>query len=158
MYSKVAVLIEESFQLESFQSKIEFGEFIAIHVRRGDYKDLQMTHGIVGSSYYTKALEEMFRIHQKKLPYVVFSDEPNEARSVVPGAQAYIGQDELRSPAENMVLMSRCKALIGANSTFSLWSGLIMHQKKKMCIYPKTWFTDKMIDDKDLLPDYFIRI
>lgn len=158
LYSKVANLIEESVQLKSLQNQIEFSECIAIHVRRGDYKDLQMVHGIIESSYYRRALEEMFAIHQKKLPYVVFSDEPDEAQLVIPGALAYIGPDDIHSPAENMVLMSKCKALIGANSTFSLWAGLIMNPKIKTRIFPKSWFTDKMISDKDIVPNLFIRI
>jgi len=158
LYSKVANLIEESVQLKSLQNQIEFSECIAIHVRRGDYKDLQMVHGIVESNYYQRALAEMFRIYQRKLPYVVFSDEPYEAQSVIPGALAYIGPDDIHSPAENMILMSKCKALIGANSTFSLWAGLVMSPKIKTRIFPKSWFTDKMISDKDIVPNYFIRI
>jgi hypothetical protein len=54
--------------------------------------------------------------------------------------------------------MSKCKALIGANSTFSLWAGLIMNPKMKTRIFPKSWFTDKMISDKDIVPNLFIRI
>jgi hypothetical protein len=158
LYSKVAQLIEESIQLKSLQNQIEFSECIAIHVRRGDYKDLQMVHGIVGPIYYQRALEEMFRIYQGRLPYVVFSDEPYEAQSVIPGALAYIGPDDIPSPAENMVLMSKCKALIGANSTFSLWAGLVMSPKIKTRIFPKSWFTDKMISETDFVPNHFIRI
>ena len=158
LYSKVTNLIEESVQLKSLQNQIEFSECVAIHVRRGDYKDLQMVHGIVESNYYQRALEEMFRIYRGKLPYVVFSDEPSEAQSVIPGALAYIGPDDMQSPAENMVLMSKCKALIGANSTFSLWAGLVMSPKIKTRIFPKSWFTDKMISETDLVPNHFIRI
>ena len=158
LYSKVTNLIEESVQLKSLQNQIEFSECVAIHVRRGDYKDLQMVHGIVESNYYQRALEEMSRIYHGKLPYVVFSDEPSEAQSVIPGALAYIGPDDMQSPAENMVLMSKCKALIGANSTFSLWAGLVMSPKIKTRIFPKSWFTDKMISETDLVPNHFIRI
>ena len=158
LYSKVATLVEESVQLKSLQNQFEFSECIAIHVRRGDYKDLQMVHGIIESSYYRRALEEMFGIFQERLPYVVFSDEPYEAQSVIPGALAYIGPDDIHSPAENMVLMSKCKGLIGANSSFSLWAGLIMNSKIKTRIFPKSWFTDKMISDKDIVPNHFIRI
>ena len=158
LYSKVSRLREESSQLKSLKNKFDFSEVIAIHVRRGDYKGLSHIHGIVGPEYYNRALRENFIIHQRRFPYIVFSDEPHEAKPVIPGAIAYIGPHDLESPAENLVLMSSCRALIGANSTFSLWAGLIMTSNSKTCIFPQPWFADESLDDSDLLPVEFIRL
>jgi hypothetical protein len=62
------------------------------------------------------------------------------------------------SPAENLVLMSICKGLIGANSSLSLWAGLAMDDVDAVRIFPRPWFTTKDLDTRDLLPPSFITL
>jgi hypothetical protein len=158
IYQEVRKLAGTSTEFGELQQKFDFPNLTAIHVRRGDYKDLEAYHGTMRSSYYREALESLSPALFPGEDIVVFSDEPNEAREIMPNAKAYIGPKDLISPAENLVLMSTCKNIVGANSTFSLWAGMIMKSNTSQRVFPKPWFTSTKIDDSDLLPPEFIRI
>ena len=158
IYSLAQNLVHESDQLKHLQSNYDFKELIAVHVRRGDYTKLEDYHGLLNSEYYRNALAKLKILDQAPQKIVVFSDDTEEARKVVPGAVLYVGSKELSSPAENLVLMSRCKALVGANSSFSLWAGMIMGSKNGIQLFPEPWFTKSGLSDRDLLPQEFIRI
>lgn len=158
IYGKVSTLATESVELKKLREKINFGEVVAIHVRRGDYKALEEYHGTIKNLYYKNALDELKNTVGTPLDFIVFSDEPELARSVVPGAVAYLGPADLTSPAETMVLMSSCRALIGANSSFSLWAALLMTPESKFRIFPNPWFAKEGISDKDLVPENFIKL
>lgn len=158
IYEQVRQLIFNSPQLQAIKNKYPFQDLIGVHVRRGDYKALEQYHGTIKSDYYQTALATIESVEKTSNRFIVFSDEPEEAKTFLPGAVAYIGPSELPSPAENMVLMSSCRALIGANSSFSLWAGLIMEPDSKIRIFPNPWFAEKSISDKDLVPKHFIRL
>lgn len=158
IYAQIRGLILESPGLQAIQNKYPFENLIGVHVRRGDYKALEQYHGTIKSDYYKTAIETIESVEKTSSKFIVFSDEPEEAKTILHGAVAYIGPSELPSPAENMVLMSRCRALIGANSSFSLWAGLIMEPDSKIRIFPNPWFAEKSISDKDLVPKHFIRL
>lgn len=158
IYQEVRKLAGTSTEFGELQQKFDFPNLTAIHVRRGDYKDLEAYHGTMRSSYYREALGSLSPALFPGEDIVVFSDEPNEAREIMPNAKAYIGPKDLKSPAENLVLMSTCKNIVGANSTFSLWAGMIMKSNTSQRVFPKPWFTNTKIDDSDLLPPEFIRI
>ena len=158
IYTQVRELILESPQFQAIKNKYPFEVLTGVHIRRGDYKALEQYHGTIKSEYYKTAIETIESVEKTSSKFIVFSDEPEEAKTVLPGAVAYIGPSELPSPAENLILMSRCRALIGANSSFSLWAGLIMEPDSKVRIFPNPWFADKSISDKDLVPKHFIRL
>jgi hypothetical protein len=158
IYSLVRVLAEESPQLRNLRSTYEFDQLVAVHVRRGDYTQLEDYHGTLNAKYYLDALSHVEKSEQKVQKYVVFSDDPDEAKHIVPGAISYIGPNELSSPAENLVLMSQCKSLVGANSSFSLWAGMLMKSESQIRIFPTPWFTKSDIRDADLVPPNYIRI
>lgn len=158
IYDQVRNVLSESPQLRELRKKFAFENLIGIHVRRGDYKELEHYHGTIKEGYYKKAISKVRLADKTTSDYIVFSDEPNEARLIVPGAIAYIGPHELSRADENMILMSSCKSLIGANSSFSLWSGLLMEPESKVRIFPKRWFAEKSINDSDLVPENFIRL
>ena len=158
IYANVRALANVSDEFKDLNTRFNYGNLTAIHVRRGDYKTLEEYHGTVKVDYYEKALERVAQIEGLTTPFIVFSDEPEEARKVVPGALAYLGPETGLSPAETMILMSRCKTLIGANSSFSLWAGLLMMPQEKIRIFPNRWFARPGIDDSDLVPTNFIRM
>jgi hypothetical protein len=158
IYANVRALENISDEFKHLNARFDFGNLTAIHVRRGDYKLLEEYHGTVKVDYYQRALERVIQIEGHITPFVVFSDEPEEARKVVPGALAYLGPETLLTPAESMILMSRCKTLIGANSSFSLWAGLLMLPQESIRIFPNQWFARPGIDDSDLVPTNFIRM
>jgi hypothetical protein len=158
IYSLVRVLADESSQLRNLRSTYEFDKLVAVHVRRGDYTQLEDYHGTLNAKYYLDALSHIEKSEQKVQKYIVFSDDPDEAKNIVPGAISYIGPNELSSPAENLVLMSQCKSLVGANSSFSLWAGMLMKSESQIRIFPTPWFTKSDIRDADLVPPNYLRI
>ena len=59
---------------------------------------------------------------------------------------------------EELVLMSKCKHNIIANSSFSWWGAWLNTNQKKIVIAPKRWFNDVKLDTTDLIPENWIRI
>lgn len=158
IYSMARKLSVESCALTDLRNRLDLKNLIAVHVRRGDYKELEDFHGTIKSDYYFQALRRIKDLTRENRKYVVFSDEPIEAEKVVPDAVAYIGPDTLPSPAENMILMSEFQSLIGANSSFSLWAAMLMKSPDQIKIFPKPWFSHNSFDESDLMPSHFMRL
>lgn len=115
---------------------------LVIHIRRGDYKSLSNDFGLLSEEYYVSAVSKLQNeIGVKKC--WVFSDDVVEAREVMrflPRNQIeFIESPRESNPAEIMMLMSQGSALVTANSTFSLWAGLLMDDQCLVAT-PKDWF------------------
>lgn len=110
---------------------------VAIHLRRGDY----IAHGakLLGQDFYAKAIE----IIKEKVPnakFYVFSDDHNEARKIFDGLTEYqlIEHNNGADSYLDMMLMSRCRHNIIANSTFSFWGAYLNQNPDKIVIGPAT--------------------
>ena len=57
-----------------------------------------------------------------------------------------------------MFLMSLCKHNIIANSTYSWWGAWLNDNQEKMVIAPNKWFRSNDINDRDLIPESWVRI
>lgn len=119
----------------------------SIHVRRGDYLNVQDYHKIQDLEYYRQAIE---RIGTTK-HYVIFSDdiewcEQNfdflETKTFVKGNLDY----------QDLYLMSYCKDNIICSSSFSWWGAWLNENIEKTVIAPKTWFgvSNSHLDTSDL--------
>jgi hypothetical protein len=130
-------------------------KFVTVHVRRGDYVSLENYHGLVSEDYYMEALESLLS-RVGNIPICVFSDDIHAARKIIPKADFYVGTNQELSPLQNLLLMSGCSYLIGANSSYSWWAGYIAKQVNN-CepIFPKPWFVNSKVNTTDLLyPDW----
>ena len=154
---RILSLKRPSAEFKKYEKLISEGNYVAVHVRRGDYNQLLNYHGIIGEFYYKKA-RDLFLDLDTSIKFIVFSDEIETARKVVKNADLYLSSKEVVSPAENLVLMAICKGLIGANSSLSLWAGLAMDDVDAVRIFPRPWFTTKDLDTRDLLPPSFITL
>jgi hypothetical protein len=132
-----------------YLQSIDSANWVAIHVRRGDYLESWRNHGITTEKYYKKAINIIDSIHltDKK---IVFSDDVNLAKEVVPNANIYISPIDIPNPAVNMMLMSSASAFIGANSTYSWWSAFQLENEAPV-IFPRPWFDDRNVNTDDLL-------
>lgn len=147
--------INSSSEYQRFVSTIDFSNSIAIHLRRGDYLEKISFHGIADETYYRNAIGiTRSQLGEKK--FFVFTDDLIEARRFFPDAEQIITERELPRPMDNILLMSHFSAIIGANSSFSYWSGILSGSRLK--IFPRNWFANSNIDTRDLLPEDFIRI
>ncbi len=144
-----------SLNFEELSRDIDFKDSIAIHLRRGDYLSNLDFHGIIGEDYYRDALSyTRGRVGIKKI--YVFTDDKEEAMRMFPFAEQVISQNELSLPLENIILMSKFSVVIGANSSFSYWAGILNEGGIK--IFPKKWFAETSIDTHDLLPRNFVKL
>ena len=147
----------ESKQFLSLSISLSSSPWVAIHIRRQDYEDLQNTFGIVGVNYYKQAMDQI----ESLIPNVrkfVFSDDIDQAKLLFPDCDGYIGRSELESAAETLVLMSRANAIIGANSSFSWWAAFLMKSEDNLKYFPDPWFIDKKLNNTDLVPPTWSRV
>jgi len=124
------------------QNEINEVEPIAIHVRRGDYKNPNSPVGLLSRSYYKNAIEIVNSKYEKS-NFWIFSDDIADSQKLLDGlipknsnwVSPPIGSD----PAESLILMSLPKVIIIANSSFSWWAAKT-GMEKELVIAPNPWF------------------
>lgn len=126
---------------------------VSIHVRRGDYliKKNQDAFGLSTLNYYREAI---FKIDNRldNIKFFCFSDDPEWVDKNIIFDKNYVNISKIGlSPIEEMLLMSKCKHNIIANSTFSWWAAWLNKNRSKIVIAPKKWRNDN-ISIVNLLP------
>lgn len=118
--------------------------YISLHIRRGDYVNLQDHHPVQSIEYYENALEYF----DSKNPVVIFSDDPEWCKK-----QALFESDrfivsENNETSVDLCLMTMCQFHIIANSSLSWWGAYLADSIK--VVAPKNWFNAKQgIDTSD---------
>lgn len=119
---------------------------VALHIRRGDYINNSFYVDLWETDYYKKAIE-MFPNDQ----FIVFCRDNQDWNTDKADRQwcrdnltPLLGDRFELPPKENtetddMNLMASCKAIIGANSSFSWWACYLGEGQK---IMPKLWYND----------------
>ena len=130
-------------------------DFIAIHFRRGDYLINQDYHPLTSVEYYEKALGYLNSkgFNQTR---IIFTDDEKLAKEAFPNETIFTSSN-LKSPFDNLFLMGKAKAIIGANSSFSLWAGLSVNSRDGICIFPQNWFGKSDMRDLSPVPENFVR-
>lgn len=120
----------------------------SIHVRRGDYTNLQSYHPLCGMDYYLKA---MSLIPSKK--YIIFSDDPGWCSSTFTDKNVQVVRGN--SAEEDMQLMALCSNHIIANSSFGWWGAWLGYNRTKKVVAPSKWFGPGFPnhDTKDICPE-----
>lgn len=123
-------------------------ETVSIHVRRGDYVDLQALHPLCTPEYYQKSINEFI---DKNYYFIIFSDDIIYCKDFF-GEQENILYLDNTDPFIDLCLMSMCDHNIIANSSFSWWAAWLNKNKTKKIIAPKQWFGPGYINNitKDL--------
>lgn len=138
-----ATLVSESEWFKKLRSLAHHEEFIAIHIRRGDYTHARnaQTIGLLDFSYYIRGLD-LLRSRLGNLPVWVFSDDPEYILGKIhnlPKKSRIIVAPENSDPAETLLLMSLAKGFVLSNSTFSWWSACFSHEDS-VKVVPTPWF------------------
>jgi hypothetical protein len=128
---------------------------IGLNVRRGDYlvgKHFDH-HGIASADYYRRSLALVRRLGVDG-PVYVASDSIDAAMQELAGIDdaVPITPPSDVNPIEVLLLLSRCDALVAANSTFSWWAAFAGERPGQVVVAPRPWFTNLGIDTRDLLP------
>jgi hypothetical protein len=149
------VLKEKSEVYNTWEQRILQNEkSLIIHARRADYKNAT---GFVSldEAYYKKALKQF----DSNVSIFAFSDDIAWLSEVL-GKNVIAVSGQGLTDYEEMVLMSKGKNFIIANSTFSWWGAWLSEFKDKKVVAPKKWFTSLWWGkaDKDIVPASWIRV
>ena len=119
-----------------------------VHVRRGDYVNLQQFHPTCTLDYYREAMEITGG------PFLIVSDDIEWCKENIP-ADGY----SYSSNTQDLYTMTKAKNNIIANSSFSWWGAWLNQNPDKIVIAPKTWFgAGYSHDTSDLLPESWIKV
>lgn len=133
-----------SAQAESYLQRMEQGESVSIHVRRGDYllpQNQELFGNICTEQYYKKAV----RMVLEKYPGCTFYLFTNDREWVAEELKKYSGFPVIlvelpgEKDYETLILMSQCKHNILANSSFSWWASFLNDNPDKLVLAPEKW-------------------
>ena len=127
--------------------------FIAVHVRRGDYLKPAVAafHGLCSSAYFTREIRNM-RMERPGLPVVCFTDSAADiGGEVVQACDFVVEGSRTRSPADDLVAMSRASALVMSNSSYSWWAAYLGQRDDRPVVAPVPWLASGYVDTESLL-------
>ena len=152
---------------------------VAVHIRRGDYisdAKTKRAHFICDLAYYEKALALMSKkinefgknVSGKSIPapdkifapvFYIFSDDIAWAKENLRGGfrLVFVSNPEMKD-YEEMMLMSKCRHNIIANSSFSFWGAWLNQNPDKIVIGPKKWNNKYPAAYCDLMPGEWGRV
>ena len=144
---------------QSMIDRICHCESAGIHVRRGDYKNAPEFNGICNTSYYTKAIQ-LLKSKTKPQIFFVFSNDIAWCKTHL---RPLLGEEEIvyvdgnkgKDSCWDMFLMTYCKSLIIANSSFSWW-GAYLNKSAHTVIAPEPWLHRNC--EIDVYEDKWIRV
>lgn len=134
-------------QAEDYLSEIEQTDSVSIHFRGGDYflpKNTELFGNICTDYYYETAMKMVADMHPGCIFYIFTNDMDwtgNWLKRHTDGKKKFVpvevpeGRDR-----EALILMSRCKHNIMANSSFSWWASYLNAYPQKTVIAPEKWF------------------
>jgi hypothetical protein len=109
-------------------------ECVSMHVRRGDFLNLQKNYQKLEKNYYDNAINYF----DKNIKIVIYSDDIEWCKSNFTYPNVHYMNS---SSIIDLCGMSLCKHNIIANSTFSFWGGYL-NKNNGTVICPKKWFTE----------------
>ena len=141
--------------LNDFEIKQKFEkpaeEYIALHVRRGDYVNQPQFHPTCSVEYYFNALGLL-----PDMPVVVMSDDIEWCKQFIP-ATFYFGDT---SNIHDLYVMTQASHNIIANSSFSWWGAWLNKDPDKIVVAPENWFGTSYshYNMEDVRPKEWIRL
>lgn len=129
-------------------------EIVSVHIRRGDYVNLQQFHPLCSKEYYLEAMR-LF----PDCKFVIFSDDIEWCKQNF-GENKNIVYSSLENHGQDLCAMSMCDHNIIANSSFSWWGAWLNNNKDKKVVAPNRWFGEAYSDKntKDIYCEGWIRL
>lgn len=127
-------------------------ESVSIHIRGGDYLQKQNQNlfgGICTRKYYEMAIDRI-RNEVQNPSFYVFTNDIEWAQKVLPSDMnfQFITWNGEEKAYIDMILMSKCRHHIIANSSFSWW-GAWLGRQEGITIAPMRWMHDTEVEDID---------
>ena len=138
--------------MEAYVEAMESRNSVSVHIRRGDYLQVDEVYGgICTEEYYEKAMQKM-REEMPDCHFFIFTNDVPWVKEHMQGEDITVveGNDEDAGYID-MYLMTCCKHYILANSSFSWWGCYLNPSKGKKVIAPKTWANGR--DCRDVYTD-----
>ena len=127
---------------------------ISLHVRRGDYttEKVQRILQLCTLDYYHRAISSMEdKVSQPT--FFVFSDDIKWCKDNIKlKSSAIFVSGKGLEDYEELILMSKCRHNIIANSTFSWWGAWLNDNPNKIIIAPRKWFSTADMEQCDIIP------
>lgn len=140
---------------KELRNLIESENVVSIHVRRTDYVKAGTS---LPNGYYEKAIEQI-KTRVENPVFLIFSDDLQWSRNHIAKNEDrhFISDYGMFQDFEELLIMSRCKNNIIANSSFSWWAAWLNRNTEKNVIMPKVWFGYQSTREKQV-PDGWIEI
>lgn len=135
---------------------LDFDDFIGVHLRRGDYSNVGSIHQVIDDAYYTQALSLLCAVSGKHR-ILLFSDDEIRDLDFIGCKEVFYVSHLTRDDLTQLLLMSRLRNLVIANSTFSAVAALIGENEKRV-VMPINWYRDGVEIDPPRLPTKWHRV
>jgi hypothetical protein len=120
---------------------------VALHVRRGDYANVnQNTFELLSIDYYLRAIELIDAKLDSPVYYIFTDDNQYFECEIEPillkhTKHRIVLTSPNKRPSSVLVHMATCRHQIIANSTFSWWAAFLNTNNNKIVIQPCKWYT-----------------
>ena len=144
--------IDLSESMKSYAEAMESSNSVSVHIRRGDYLQVDEVYGgICTEEYYETAMKKM-REEMPDCHFFIFTNDVPWVKEHMQGENITVveGNDEDAGYID-MYLMTKCKHYILANSSFSWWGCYLNPSKDKKVIAPRIWANGR--DCRDVYTD-----
>jgi hypothetical protein len=130
---------------------------IAVHVRRGDYVNLQHFHGIPERDWYIRAVDTVLNKRGNDKTIYVVSDDSQWCLDNLPMHWHVVGGID---KYHDMQIISVCEHAVISNSSFSWWGAWLGDgDPQRIVVAPKRWYAaPEMQDDQDIVPERWLRL
>lgn len=132
------------------------GNTVCIHVRRADYVTHPRSsafHRLMPVDYYNRAIAHIVASAGITPRILVISDDPEWCvQHLALDYPMTVAELESGRNWEDLLLISLCRYIVVANSSFSWWGAWLSEASDKIVVAPSAWFRDATVDTRDLLP------
>lgn len=124
---------------KSVRNHLQSSESVAVHVRRTDYLDHDLTQ-VCGETYHLRAMN-LLREKLQNPQFFFFSDDLDWCRSTYKAIDCHFVQipAAANDPFTDMRLMSLAKNNIIVNSSYSWWGAWLNQNPDQIVIAPDRW-------------------
>ncbi|MBQ6806747.1 MAG: alpha-1,2-fucosyltransferase [Lachnospiraceae bacterium] len=128
-------------QAEVMLQQIDETNSVSVHIRRGDYllpENQTLFGNICTDKYYKKAMQEM-KQKEPDCVFFLFTNDTAWAKEWLKETDIVLVDLPDGKDYEELILMSRCKHNILANSSFSWWASYLNNNHRKKVFAPDKW-------------------
>lgn len=142
---------DEHYLQSKYADLLEHPCTVAVHVRTFNQAVHDAGCLFLGLDYY----EEAFKFFPDEALFVVFSDRINWCKQHLAHLAPHIVFMEGNTHVQDLILMSKMKHQIIANSTFSWWGAYLNQNPSKWVIAPKYWVHPKSFIWRPFPPTFY---